>query len=222
MSEAELHILQSRMLQGAYHKAQKGELRFSLPVGYQYDHTGKIIKALDEQIRQMIALTFRKFFEIGTVCGVLRYLLEQELLFPRQAVYEKHVRWVRPYYGAIRAMLNNPLYTGTYVYGRTKMVTVLDEHGHQKTRQIRQQMEDWDVIIHEHHPAYISWDEYLQIQTRIAKNMAVPQGQKSQVVREGRALLQGLALCGKCGCAMQVQYHGQGMQTYHSYVCRKA
>jgi excisionase family DNA binding protein len=210
------------MLQGAYHKAQKGELRFSLPIGYQYDPDGKIMKALDEQIRHMIELTFEKFFEIGTLAGVLRYLLEQDLLFPRQAVYEKHVRWVRPYYGAIQAMLKNPLYTGTYVFGRTKTVKVLDEHGHQKTRQIRQEMQDWAVIIHEHHPAYISWDQYLTIQAQLAKNMAVSKGQKSQVVREGRALLQGLAVCGKCGCGMQVQYHGQGTQTYHCYVCRKA
>jgi DNA invertase Pin-like site-specific DNA recombinase len=222
MSEAELHILQSRMLQGAYHKAQKGELRFSLPVGYQYDQDGKMIKALDEQIRHMITLTFEKFFELGTLGGVVRYLVEQDVLFPRQAVYEKHVRWVRPYYGAIRDMLKNPLYTGTYVFGRTKTVKVLDENGHQKTRQIRQKMEDWDVMIHEHHPAYISWDQYLTIQAQLAKNMAVPQGQKSQVVREGRALLQGLVVCGTCGCGMQVQYHGQGTQTYHSYVCRKA
>lgn len=210
------------MLQGVYHKAQKGEFRFSLPIGYQYNQDGKIIKALDEQIRHMIQLTFETFFEIDTLAGVLRYLLAQDLRFPRQAVYEKHVRWVRPYYEAIRDLLNTPLYTGTSVFGRTKMLKVLDEHGHQNTRQIQQHMQDWAVMIHEHHPAYISWEQYLNIQAQLAKNMAVPKGQKSQVVREGRALLQGLAVCGKCGCGMHVQYHAQGTQTYHSYVCRKA
>jgi DNA invertase Pin-like site-specific DNA recombinase len=74
MSEAELHMIKSRMLQGLYHKAQKGELKFNLPVGYQYDQDDAIIKSLDEQVTHIIQLTFKKFFEIGTVHGVLKYL----------------------------------------------------------------------------------------------------------------------------------------------------
>jgi DNA invertase Pin-like site-specific DNA recombinase len=90
MSEAELHMIKSRMLQGLYHKAQKGELKFKLPVGYQFDPDDKIIKSLDEQVTHIIDLTFKKFFEIGTVNGVLKHLLEENLLFPRQASFEKN------------------------------------------------------------------------------------------------------------------------------------
>lgn len=222
MSEAELHMLKSRMLQGIYHKAQKGELKFKLPIGYQFDHDDKIIKSLDEQVTHIIDLTFEKFFEIGSVNGVLKYFLKQNLLFPRQATFDKKVRWVRPYYGAIRHTLGNPIYTGTYVFGRTKVIKELDEHGNQKSRQKAQNMEDWDVIIHDHHPAYISWDQYLKIQKQIEKNATPPKYQASQAVREGSALLQGLARCGNCGRSMHVTYHGQGNKSYPYYVCNMA
>jgi len=222
MSEAELHIIKNRMLQGLYHKAQKGELRFKLPVGYQFDSDSKIIKILDEQVTHIIDLTFKKFFEIRTVNGVLKYFLEEDLLFPRQASFEKKLRWVRPYYKAIRDTLGNPLYTGTYVFGRTKIVKELDENGNQKSRQKRQDIKDWDVIIHDHHPAYISWDQYLKIQKQIEKNATPPKSHTSQVVREGSALLQGLARCGNCGRSMHVSYHGQGGKSYPYYICNMA
>jgi DNA invertase Pin-like site-specific DNA recombinase len=222
MSEAELHMLKSRMLQGLYHKAQKGELRFKLPVGYQFDSDGQIIKSLDEQIIHTIDLTFKKFFEISTANGVLKYFLENNLKFPRQAAFEKKVRWIRPYYGAIRHTLGNPLYTGSYVFGRTKVIKELDEQGNPRSRQKTQAMEDWDVLIHDHHPAYISWEEYLQIQKQIESNATPPKSQISQVVREGSALLQGLARCGICGRSMQVSYHGQGSKSYPYYLCNMA
>ena len=222
MSEAELYMIKSRMLQGLYHKARKGELKFKLPVGYQFDEDGKIIKSLDEQVTHIIDLTFKKFFEIGTVHGVLRYLLEQNILFPRKATFDKKLRWIRPYYQAIRNTLGNPLYTGTYVFGRTKVVKELDEHGNQKLRQKPQDMEDWDVIIHNHHPAYISWDQYLKIKKQIKQNTPPPKSQPSQVVREGSALLQGLASCGNCGRAMHINYHNQGNKCYPYYVCNIA
>ena len=222
MSEAELHMLKGRMLQGLYHKAQKGELKFKLPVGYQFDDDNKIIKSLDEQVVHIIDLMFKKFVEIGSANGVLKYFLEENLLFPRQATFDKKIRWVRPYYKAIRDNLGNPLYTGAYVFGRTKVIKELDENGNCKSRQIKQKIDDWNVIIQDHHAAYISWDQYLKIQKQIEKNSAPPKSQASQEAREGSALLQGLARCGNCGRSMHVNYHGQSKISYPYYVCNIA
>jgi DNA invertase Pin-like site-specific DNA recombinase len=222
MSEAELHMLKSRMLQGLYHKAKKGELRFHLPVGYQFDQDGRIIKSLDEQVTHIIELTFRKFFEIASINGVLKYLLDNDLMFPRKATFDKKIRWVRPYYKAIHDNLLNPLYTGAYVFGRTKVTKELHVNGNQRSRQKPQSMEDWDVIIHDHHPAYISWEDYLKIRKQIEKNASPPKSQASQAVREGSALLQGLAHCGKCGRSMHIAYHGQGARSYPYYICNMA
>lgn len=222
MSEAELHMLKNRMLQGLYHKAQKGELRFHLPAGYQFDEEGNIIKSVDEQVSHIIELTYKKFFELGSVNAVLQYLLEQKLKFPRKAVFDKQIRWIRPYHKAIRNTLGNPLYTGTYVFGRTKVVKELDEDGNQKSRQKKQDMKDWDVIIHDHHPAYITWDQYLKIEDQIAKNSVPPKSEPTQAIREGSALLQGLVRCGKCSRSMHINYHGHYNKSYPYYVCNIA
>jgi len=92
MSEAELHLIKNRMHQGLFHKAQKGELRLPLPAGYQYDPDGKIIKSLDEQITHVIDLAFIKFFEIGSVHGVVRHFTQNRIQFPRKAIYEEKER----------------------------------------------------------------------------------------------------------------------------------
>lgn len=219
MSEAELHMIKNRMHQGLYHKAQKGELRFHLPVGYQFDHDGKIIKTLDEQVVHIIDLTFKKFFEIGSVHGVVKYFLANNLQFPRNPVSEKKIRWVRPYYKALRDTFGNPLYTGTYVFGRTKIVKELNANSEQKSYAKAKDMKDWDVVIHEHHPAYISWEQYLKIQKMIERNITPLKNHASKVVREGSALLQGLTRCGKCGRSMTIGYHGHSKKPYHYYRC---
>jgi DNA invertase Pin-like site-specific DNA recombinase len=220
ISEAEIHVLKGRMLEGLYHKAQKGELRFRLPVGYQHDEDGKIIKSQDEQVTHMIDLMFKKFFEIGSTTGVAKYFVENNLLFPRQAFSENKVRWIRPYQKAIRDTLVNPLYTGAYVFGRTKQVTELDENGNQRTRKKFLSMEEWRVNIKNNHPAYVSWEEYLEILERIERNRNVAKFEVSQVVREGSALLQGLVRCGKCGRSMYVVYRGQRSgSSYPYYIC---
>jgi excisionase family DNA binding protein len=222
MSEAELHVLRGRMLAGMQHKASKGELRFPLPPGYEFDEQGRIVRARDEQIVHMISLVFAKFFEIGSVSGVLKYLLEEGLRLPRKACFERTVRWVRPFYRAVYKILTNPLYTGAYVFGRSRVVKVLDVSGHARSRQKDLPIGEWGVVIRDHHPAYISWDEFLRLRAMIANNAPAPSGQASKVAREGSGLLQGLARCGTCGRAMRIVYNGGRGVSHASYVCRGA
>src|SRR3954467_12290559 len=64
MSEAELHVLAGR-LQGARRAAaERGELRFPLPVGYVYDD-GKIVIDPDEEVRAAVADVFAAFEQTG-------------------------------------------------------------------------------------------------------------------------------------------------------------
>ncbi len=221
MSEAELHVLKGRMLAGLQHKASKGELRYHLVAGYQYDD-GRIVKSHDEQIVHMIELVFSRFFEIGSVNGLLKVLLEEGLELPRKAAVDKAVRWVRPYYKAVHDTLTNPIYAGAYVYGKSKIRQIPDENGGRKSRQTRRDMQDWEVLIRDHHPAYVAWDDFLRIRKMIESNQRVSTDQASRVAREGGALLQGLVRCGKCGRAMQVRYPGKIGKTYHNYVCSGA
>ncbi len=79
MSEAELHILKQRMNEGRLSKARRGELKFALPVGYVWDPDGQICFDPDEQVQAIVRLIFRKFEEIGTLGGLLRYLVRNAI-----------------------------------------------------------------------------------------------------------------------------------------------
>lgn len=227
MSEAELHVLKSRMLAGLRHKAERGKLKFHLPPGYEFhDETCEMSQSTDERVRHMIELVFSKFFEKRSVSGLVRYLLDEGLLFPRKAAYDLNVRWVRPYYKAVHSMLLNPLYAGTYVFGRSKVIVDVDEQGQRRTRRQSQMMKDWGVVIHDHHPSYISWDDHLRIRKMIESNRPAPREQASGAAREGSGLLQGLVRCGRCGRSMQMRYAGNGKGTggrsFPRYVCSAA
>src|SRR4051795_3773055 len=78
MSEAELHILKARMLQGRRAKAQRGELRFHLPRGYVLNRTGEIVLDDDEQVQATIRLVFDLFERRRTLQGVLQSLAAQK------------------------------------------------------------------------------------------------------------------------------------------------
>ena len=83
MSEAELHIITSR-LQGAKRAAaQRGELRFPLPVGYVHDDDGQTIIDPDEEVRAAIADLFCAFEQTGSAYGVVGVFKGRR--FPKRA-----------------------------------------------------------------------------------------------------------------------------------------
>ena len=58
--------------------------------------------------------------------------------------------------------------------------------------------EDWEVLIWDHHPGYIDRDTFDANQARIHANRRARAGEPGGAVREGQALLQGIAVCGRC------------------------
>ena len=68
--------------------------------------------------------------------------------------------------------------------------------------------EQWAVLIPDHHPGYISWETYEATTARLRANWRPPRGHGGGAAREGRALLQGLLRCGRCGRIMQTGYSG--------------
>jgi DNA invertase Pin-like site-specific DNA recombinase len=65
MSEAELHILKSRLHLGILSKAQRGELKVRLPTGLVYDPAQRVVLDPDQKVQQ----TFRHFFDTFRRCG---------------------------------------------------------------------------------------------------------------------------------------------------------
>ncbi len=219
MSEAELHLIRSRLRGGLENKAARGELHLALPIGLEYDELGQIRLSPDEQIRGAIGRVYELWKRCGSARQVVAELTSEDQLLPRRAVGQRRVRWVTPDYGSVHDILTNPSYAGAYAFGRSRYVKTVSPEGVVKTSIVKVPLEEWKVCIPEHHPGYVTWEQYLQTLSRLRAN-ARPKGQGGGAAREGSALLQGLLRCGKCGRKMMVKYSGPYGRT-HSYLCER-
>jgi DNA invertase Pin-like site-specific DNA recombinase len=210
MSEAELHILRARLNGGIRNKAARGELRRGLPVGLVWGEAdGEICLHPDEAVRTAIRQVFAHFAETGSVRRVWLWFRSEGLKLPLQMRPGGEIRWVEASYHAIHHVLANPVYAGAYVYGRNRREIVLDGDGERKYRMRRLPRSEWQVLIPEHHQGYIDWPTYEANQDRIARNTRPGPHQAGGAVREGGALLQGLARCGHCGRLLHTHYRGR-------------
>ena len=219
MSEAELHVIRARLEGGIRNKAQRGELRRGLPIGFVWgDAEGQVLFDPDQAICNAIATVFRKFDETGSVRRVWMWFLSEDLLFPSRPSAKADVRWIPPTYHAIHTVLNSPVYAGAYLYGRTRQERYVDSTGQLRTRIRHLPRSQWQVLIREHHAGFIDWQTYEMNQTRIGNNTRPrPHQAGSGAIREGAALLQGLATCGGCGRKLAVYY--QGSKSTPGYYC---
>jgi DNA invertase Pin-like site-specific DNA recombinase len=217
MSEAELHLIRARLDGGLRNKAARGELRLALPVGLDRDEDGRVVLCPDEQVRHAIERVFILWRRLGSARQVVFELIAEGQQLPRRTVGQRRIRWARPSYGAVHDFLTNPAYAGAFVFGRKRREKRLDEQGRVRVHDVEVAMEQWSVCLPEHHPGYVSWPEYLQTRERLRANVR-PRGEGGGAAREGAALLQGLARCGRCGRRMQVSYAGTG-GTVRRYAC---
>jgi DNA invertase Pin-like site-specific DNA recombinase len=207
MSEAELHLIRARLDGGLRSKAERGELRMHLAVGFDRDEDGRIVLSADEQVRHAIERVFELWRRLGTARQIVGELIADGQKLPRRRTGERRVRWATANYAAVHDFLTNPSYAGAFVFGRTRQEKRLDAEGKVKATTIEVPIEEWSVCLPEHHPSYVSWDEYLATRKRLRQNVR-PRGEGGGAAREGRALLQGLLRCGRCGRKMQVAYSG--------------
>jgi DNA invertase Pin-like site-specific DNA recombinase len=213
MSEAELHVLRARLEGGIRSKAARGELRRALPVGLVWGQAdGEICLHPDEAVCGAIRTVLGRFAELGSVGAVWLWLRQEGLKFPLQSTTlggPAQIRWVVPTYGAIHKVVTHPAYAGAYVYGRTRHERYVTETGQVRSRSRHLPPADWEVLIPDHHPGFIDWQTYQANQTRIGQNIRPQAHQPGGAVREGAALLQGIAVCGRCGRKLAVHYRGR-------------
>jgi DNA invertase Pin-like site-specific DNA recombinase len=207
MSEAELHLIRARLDGGLRNKAKRGELRMSLPVGLDHDEDDRIVLCADEQVRHAIERVFTLWRRQGSARQVVMELIDEGQKLPRRTVGQRRIRWSRASYGAVHDFLTNPAYAGAFVFGKTRQQKHLDDQGRVRVKVIELPVEQWSVCLPEHHPGYVSWDEYLATRAKLTAN-ARPRGEGGGATGQGNALLQGLVRCGRCGRRMQVAYSG--------------
>ena len=213
MSEAELHIIRARLDGGIRNKAARGELRRGLPVGFIWgEKDGEVLFHPDEAVTGAIRSVFERFAEFGSARRVWLWFRSEGLSFPLQTTpgsLPSPIRWVVPTYTALHHILSNPVYAGAYTYGKTKYERYLDEHGAVGKRSRHLPMDQWSVLIQDHHPGFIDWATYQANQARLDSNTRPRPHQSGGAVREGSALLQGLVTCGRCGRRLHVHYRGR-------------
>ncbi len=128
--------------------------------------------------------------------------------------------WKTPSLSAVVRILHNPAYAGAYVFGRWEYS---GDHRSAKTgKAIARQlpMAKWPVKIELHHPAYLSWEEYVKNRERLRQNWSHEEA--IGVARGGRALLQGIVYCGICGNKMGVQNRVLREKRSPSYICQSS
>lgn len=210
ISEFELGILRGRMLDAARSKARRGELRISVPIGYLWDREAGLDFDPDLRVQEAVRLIFAKFRELGSARQVLLWMSAHQVHFPRPSDGKRSTvfEWRPLRYRNVISVLKNPFYAGAYVYGKSeKRAEIVDgrvrkSYGHSKP------LEQWEVLLKDHHEGYITWAEYERNQTQLAANAyGKAGGPKSG--RGGRALLAGLLTCGRCGRRLPVVYAGR-------------
>jgi hypothetical protein len=215
MSAAELHWLRSRLLGSKLKKAQSGELRFRPPAGLVYDPAGQLVFDPDEQVQQAVHLLFSTFEEVGAALGVVQYFVRNHLSSPTRLYggsRDGQLLWSPLGHGRALAVLHNPADAGTYVSGRTQTRTIPLPHEEPrvKGRTRQRAAEDWPCLLHNHHPGYITWEQFQRNQHRLLENCPAPHQEHRGAIRAGAALLQGLVLCGRCGRRMTIRYMDDG------------
>jgi DNA invertase Pin-like site-specific DNA recombinase len=210
MSEAELHVLRARLNGGIRNKAARGELRRGLPVGLIWGEAeGEVLLHPDETVNSALRAVFERFAEMGSARQVWLWFRQQGLRFPLQSNALPELRWVTPSYTKIHGVLSNPVYAGAYVYGKTRCERYVDETGRVRKRMRHLPRSEWSVVIRDHHRGFIDWTTFEANQLRLAQNTHPRPHQAGGAVREGAALLQGLAKCGRCGRGLRVYYRGR-------------
>jgi DNA invertase Pin-like site-specific DNA recombinase len=213
MSEAELHLLQQRLEAGRLSQVMRGEYQQRLPTGLVRLPNGSVVKDPDEQVRHTLELVFAQFETLGTARKVVGYLRASSILLPRYQTRGPQIGellWKPATASAIREIVRNPAYAGTFAYGRKQSDPTRRQLGRPGSGRITQPIEEWIHWQPDVYPAYITWEQYLVNQERLRQNTARfwPRPEHGQgTAREGSALLQGLVVCGVCGRHMYTTYH---------------
>jgi DNA invertase Pin-like site-specific DNA recombinase len=219
LAECELGLLRQRAQAARRQKVEKGLVLWEVPVGYVRAEGGVLELSPDRQVQQALHGVFAKFRELGSARQVVIWYHEEQITLPHAvpATAGREVVWKVPTAGRILQVLKNPCYAGAFAYGQRETRTVVRDgrahtsHGHKKP------LEQWDVLIPDHHPGYISWAEYLHNQKALEANVAMSAPANAGAAKGGPALLSGLLRCGRCGRQLRVVSSGNGgrVPRYH-------
>jgi len=203
LNEYELDLLRQRSLSARYEKARRGELVVAAPVGF-VKAGDRYEKDSDRRVQKAITLVFDKVEELGSARQALCWLHEHNLDLPVKQ-NNGDTTWRRPSYSAIHRMIENPVYGGTYAYGKTAVAAGYGADG-VSVKARRKARSEWLALIPNAHEGYVSWERFEAIRTMVSNN--VPTGRHHGAPKHGDALLAGLIRCKRCGRKLTLRYTG--------------
>jgi DNA invertase Pin-like site-specific DNA recombinase len=211
MSELELSLLRARSMEALKQKARRGELFFTVAVGYVKVGRDKIEMDPDLRVREAIGLVFTRFAEMQSIRQVFLSLRGDQIALPyinSKSSGQHQLLWKLPVYATVNNLLTNPVYAGAYAFGRTGSRVMIENGRKRILRGYRKNRSDWAVLLVDHHEGYLSWPDYERNQRLIADNANGKGMMVRGAVRKGEALLTGLLRCGHCGRRLLVSYNG--------------
>ena len=205
ISEFELGILRTRMLDAARAKARRGELRISVPIGYIWHREIGLGFDPDLRVQEAIRVIFSRFRQLGSARQVHLSLRADEVHFPRPSDGKKLIAfdWTPIRYRNVISVLKNPFYAGVYAYGKSENRTEIVDGRARKTYGHYRPLQECEILLKNHHEGYIDWAEFERNQKQLAAN-AYRRKDGAKSGRGGRALLVGLLTCGRCGRRLTV------------------
>jgi DNA invertase Pin-like site-specific DNA recombinase len=220
MSEFELTLMRRRLVEGIQAKAQRGEYRIAVPIGYLWTRETGLEMDPDRRVQEAIRTVWRLFDRFESAHQVLVHLVREGILFPRPADGKRQGpwQWRAPAYRNIISVLQNPFYAGAYAYGKSTHCTTLVEGRLSKTYGHDRPMAAWSILLRDHHAGYITWAEFERNQERLRRNAFGKPAGGAKAGRGGRALLAGLLRCRRCGRMLSVVYNSRGRVA--RYLCR--
>jgi len=223
MSEFELTLFRQRSFEARRAKAQRGELQFRLPIGFQWSPDGRIEIDPNRRVQQAIQGVFERFQLLGSIRQVLLAMRRDKLRLPSHVEVDAGLRvdWKLPVYNTVHRLITNPIYAGAYAYGKTEARTKICGDRARKTAGHRRPVATWTALLPDHHRGYISWEQFERNQKIVASNAHMKQQTVPKAARGGRALLAGLLRCHRCGRRLHVTYAGK-RQPGIRYECRGA
>lgn len=221
MSEFELGLLRQRAQEALRQMVGRGEVLTEVPVGYVRTPDNGCEMSPDRQVQEAIRGVFSKFRELGSARQVLLWHHHEQLPLPRvkPASSGGEVDWKLPAYHSVLGILKNPTDAGAFVYGRRRTQSRMVDGRMRKTAGHERPREEWAVLIRDHHPGYISWQQYLDNQEQLRNNRAMKGLMHPGAAKRGKALPAGLLRCARCGRKLHVQYCGPSGRIVR-YSCR--
>jgi DNA invertase Pin-like site-specific DNA recombinase len=227
MSEAELHILKSRLQQGMWNKAERGEVLNHAPIGYQRslaarEGAGDFVMDADEQVQAVVRLIFEQFTRRGSINGLLKWLVRNDVKLPVRPHFGANrgeLEWRRPNRVTLLNMLHHPIYAGAYRWGHREIEPRKKVAGRPTTGRTLKSHDACRVLIQDRFAAYITWDQFERNQKKLAENSRL--GKLLAAPRHGPSVLAGLLVCGRCGHRMLVGYNNVDTKKTLRYSCQR-